>query len=59
MSEGLLSVKEVADKLGVSEFTVKRYAKENLIASVKEGAEFKFKPADVDRYIEITQKLNG
>ncbi len=59
MSEALLSVKEVADKLGVSEFTVKRYAKENLIASVKEGAEFKFRPSDVEKYIEITKKLNG
>jgi excisionase family DNA binding protein len=58
VSEVLMSVKEVADKLGVSEFTVKRYAKENLIASVKEGSEFKFRTSDVDKYIEITQKLS-
>lgn len=57
MSEALLTTKDVAEKLGVSEFTVKRYAKENLIASVKEGNDFKFKEADVERYIEITQKL--
>ncbi|GAA3940628.1 helix-turn-helix domain-containing protein [Litoribacillus peritrichatus] len=57
MSESLLSLKDVADKLGVSEFTVKRYAKENLIASVKEAGQFKFRQEDVDKYIEITNQL--
>ncbi len=57
MSESLLSAKDVAEKLGVSEFTVKRYAKENLIASVQEGGKFMFKQEDVDKYMEITNQL--
>ena len=57
MSDSLLSLKDVAEKLGVSEFTVKRYAKENLIASVQEGGQFMFKPEDVEKYIEITNQL--
>ena len=57
MSESLLSLKDVAGLLGVSEFSVKRIAKENLLTSVQEGGEFKFRKEDVDKYIEINQMV--
>lgn len=57
MSEGLLTLKDVAEMLGASEFTVKRLAKESLLDSVQENGVFKFRKEDVVKYMEINQLI--
>ncbi len=57
MSGKLLSLQEVCALLDKPEVTVKRYARESLLPSVKEGSELKFPEDAVLRYIEIEKKL--
>lgn len=58
MSAKLLSLAEVSTLLDKPEVTIKRYARENLLPSVKEGSELKFPEDAVKRYQEIANKLN-
>lgn len=57
MSDKLLTVDEVAKVLDVKPVTVKRYARENLLNSVKEGDQLMFKETEVQKYLEITKRL--
>ena len=58
MSAKLLTLSEVCQLLDKPEVTVKRYARESLLPSVKEGRELKFPEDAVQRYIEIEKRLN-
>ncbi|TNC81277.1 MAG: DNA-binding protein [Oleiphilus sp.] len=58
MSATLLSLTEVSKLLDKPEVTIKRYARENLLPSVKEGSDLKFPEDAVKRYLEIEKKLN-
>lgn len=57
MSDKLLTIDEVAKILDVKVVTVKRYARENLLNSIKEGNNLMFPEEDVMKYREITKKL--
>lgn len=61
MSDGakLLTLAETAALLNKPEVTVKRYARESLIQSVKQGSELMFSEEAVKKYIEIEKRLNG
>ncbi len=58
MSAKLLTLAEVCQLLDKPEVTVKRYARESLLPSVKEGRELKFPEDAVKRYMEIEKRLN-
>jgi excisionase family DNA binding protein len=53
----MLSLAEASSLLNVSEVTVKRWAREHLLKSVKQGADFLFPEPDVLKYKEINDKL--
>ena len=53
----MLSLAEASSLLNVSEVTVKRWAREHLLKSVKQGSEFTFPESDVLKYKEINDKL--
>jgi len=57
MSERMLSLAETSSILNVSEVTVKRWAREHLLKSVKEGADLLFPEPDVLKYKEINDRL--
>lgn len=57
MSEKLLNITEACSILDVSEVTVKRWAREHLLKSVKNGSEILFPEPDVLRYKEINEKF--
>jgi excisionase family DNA binding protein len=57
MSDKLLTVDEAAKILEVKAVTVKRYARENLLNSVKQGNDLMFLEQDVLKYLEITKRL--
>lgn len=57
MSGKLLSLQEVCAMLDKPEVTVKRYARESLLPSVKDGKDLKFPEDAVLRYLEISKKL--
>jgi excisionase family DNA binding protein len=57
MSDRMLSLAEASSLLNVSEVTVKRWAREHLLKSVKQGADFLFPEPDVLKYKEINDKL--
>jgi len=49
---GLLSVNELATYLGVTRSTVYRLVREGELQSVKVGRRKKFRPEDIDAYLE-------
>ena len=53
----LLSLEEVCTMLDKPEVTVKRYAKESLLPSVKEEGKLMFPEDAVNKYIEIEKRL--
>lgn len=55
----LLSLAEVCKMLDKPEVTVKRYARESLLPSIKQGNELVFPEDAVMKYIEIEKRLNG
>lgn len=55
----LLTLAEVSKMLNKPEVTVKRYARESLLPSVKEGSNLMFPEDAVLKYIEIEKRLNG
>lgn len=57
MSDRMLSLAEASDLLNVSEVTVKRWAREHLLKSVKQGADLLFPEPDVLKYKEINDRL--
>lgn len=57
MSDKLLNLTEASSVLNVSEVTVKRWAREHLIKSVKNGSEMLFPEPDVLKYKEINDRL--
>lgn len=52
MSSNLLNMKQVAQKLGVSERTIYRLMEEEELHPFKMGKSWKFEQADIDAYIE-------
>ncbi|EAT10843.1 helix-turn-helix domain-containing protein [Bermanella marisrubri] len=57
MTDKLLTTTDVSQLLDVSEVTVKRWAREHLIKSVKQGSELVFPEEDVLKYKEIHDRL--
>ncbi len=57
MADKLLTLAEVCKLLDKPEVTVKRYAKESLLPSVKQGADLLFPEPAVIKYLEIAKKL--
>jgi len=57
MSDRMLSLTEASTVLNVSEVTVKRWAREHLLKSVKQGTELLFPEPDVLKYKEINDKF--
>ncbi|MEY8205252.1 MAG: helix-turn-helix domain-containing protein [Bermanella sp.] len=58
MGDKLLNITETCTILNVSEVTVKRWAREHLLRSVKNGSEIMFPEPDVMKYKEINDKLS-
>ena len=58
MSDKMLTLAETSAMLNVSEVTVKRWAREHLLKSVKNGSEMTFPESDVIKYKEINDKLS-
>ncbi len=54
----LLALSEVCKMLEKPEVTVKRYARESLLPSVKKGKDLMFPEDAVLRYMEIEKRLN-
>lgn len=52
MPESLLDIPAAADRLGVSERWVRRAVSERHLPFVKVGRFVRFRPEDLDRYIE-------
>lgn len=57
MSDNLLTLEQVCELLNKSPATIKRYARENLLSSVKEGEELRFPEAEVKRYLDFAKRL--
>jgi predicted site-specific integrase-resolvase len=53
----LLTLAEASAMMNKPEVTVKRYARESLIQSVKQGADLMFPEDAVKKYIEIEKRL--
>jgi len=58
MSDKMLSIAEASSLLNVSEVTVKRWAREHLLKSVKQGNDLLFPEPDVLKYKEINDRLS-
>jgi len=58
MTEDILTLKEVAQYLKVTERTLYRLAQEGRIPAFRVGASWRFKRADIDAWIEA-QKRSG
>lgn len=50
--ERLFSLEEVAERLGVSERTVRRWIKAGDLPAYKPGREYRIKPDDLDEFLE-------
>ena len=57
MSNTMLTLDEVCELLNKTPTTIKRYARENLLSSVKENDELLFPAEEVHRYLEFSKKL--
>ncbi len=57
MSDKMLNIGEACSILNVSEVTVKRWAREHLLKSVKSGKDILFPEDDVLKYKEINDRL--
>lgn len=55
--EKLLTLAEASAMMNKPEVTVKRYARESLIRSVKQGNELMFPEDAVKKYMEIEKRL--
>ncbi len=58
MPDKMLSLGEACSILNVSEVTVKRWAREHLLKSVKNGKDILFPEQDVLKYKEINDRLS-
>ncbi|QPM68202.1 helix-turn-helix domain-containing protein [Atribacter laminatus] len=52
MDKDFLTVKEVAQKLNVSEFTIKRRIKEKRLRAYKFGGEYRISESDLQEFIK-------
>lgn len=52
MGESLLTVQDVADRLKVSESTVRRLIDQGAIPIVRIGRQIRIRPEDVEKYIK-------
>ena len=59
MEERLLSVKEVADRFGVSDATIRRMVKEGHIAALRFGRQWRVKPGEVERILAEGIQIEG
>jgi excisionase family DNA binding protein len=57
MSDKMLSLSEACELLDASETTVKRWAREHLIKSVKNGDQVEFPEPDLIKYKEMNDRL--
>jgi predicted site-specific integrase-resolvase len=55
--EKLLTLAEASAMMNKPEVTVKRYARESLIKSVKQGSDLMFPEDAVKKYMEIEKRL--
>lgn len=54
----LMTVAEAAAYMKKPEVTIKRWARESLLQSVKQNGEFFFKEEALQKYMEIEKRLN-
>lgn len=57
MNNAMLTLEEVCALLDKTPTTIKRYARENLLSSVKENEQLMFPAEEVHRYLEFSKKL--
>ncbi|KFZ39064.1 DNA-binding protein [Shewanella mangrovi] len=58
MNNCMLTLDEVCALLDKTPSTIKRYARENLLSSVKENEQLMFPAEEVHRYLAFSKKLN-
>lgn len=59
MSEDILTIKEVAEYLKVTERTLYRLAQEGRIPAFKVGVAWRFRRSDIDSWIKAQSKPNS
>ncbi len=59
MSDKLLNVKEAAEYLGVSTYTIRKYIGEGKIEGVRIGLFWRIRPEAIERYIVRNTKPEG
>ncbi len=57
MADDILTIKEVADYLKLTERTLYRLVQEGKIPGFKVGSSWRFKRADIERWIEEQKEL--
>ncbi|WP_417761477.1 helix-turn-helix domain-containing protein [Shewanella sp.] len=57
MNKAMLTLEEVCALLDKTPTTIKRYARENLLSSVKENDQLMFPAEEVHRYLALSKKL--
>jgi excisionase family DNA binding protein len=57
-SNNLMDVKEAAEYVGLSTFTVRRLAKQGELPAAKIGRAYRFKREDIDSYIRTQYRGN-
>ncbi|VDG77313.1 excisionase family DNA binding domain-containing protein [Actinobaculum suis] len=55
-TENLLSVKQVAEKVGVREGTVRRWLLAGDLQGVRAGRLWRIRPYDLDKFLESTSR---
>ena len=59
MSDTILTIREVAEFLRVTEKTIYRMASEKRIPAFKVGGSWRFDKADIEKWIEDNKKYDG
>ena len=59
MNDEILTLKEVAEYLKLAEKTAYRLAAEGKLPGFKVGGSWRFKEADIERWIEENKKTKG
>ena len=55
----VMTIKDVADYLGIHPMTVYKFAQKGKIPAFKIGSDWRFHRAYIDRWIEQQMKVNG
>lgn len=58
MTDTLMNISEVAQYVRVSEFTVRRLAKEGILPAVKIGRAYRFKKEHIDEFLKAKYKTS-